>query len=165
MATMQSRLPEFSGAADEWEIFAEQLTHYFVANEIDDDAKHRAILLSTCGMATYKLLRTLVAPAALTTKTFNELVKLATEHHNPKPSIIIRRFRFNTCVRQQGETITSFVTRLRDLASHCEYGATAKELIRDRLVCGIRDDELQRNLLAIFIFLLLFFYIIFLPNI
>ena len=100
-------------------------------------------------MATYKLLRTLVAPAALTTKTFNELVKLATEHHNPKPSVIIRRFRFNTCVRQQGETITSFVTRLRDIASHCEYGATAKELIRDRLVCGIRDDALQRNLLAI----------------
>ena len=149
MAAFHGRLPEFSGAADEWEVFAEQLEHYFAANGIDDDGKQRAIMLSACGTATYKLLKTLVTPDALTTKTFDELVGLATEHHNPKPSVIMRRFRFNTCVRQQGESITSFVTRLRDLASHCEYSASAKELIRDRLVCGIRDDALQRSLLAV----------------
>ena len=149
MAAFHGRLPEFSGAADEWEVFAEQLEHYFAANGIDDDGKQRAIMLIACGTATYKLLKTLVTPDALTTKTFDELVGLATEHHNPKPSVIMRRFRFNTCVRQQGESITSFVTRLRDLASHCEYGASAKELIRDRLVCGIRDDALQRSLLAV----------------
>ena len=39
--------------------------------------------------------------------------------------------------------------KLRDLTSHCEYGASAKELICDRLVCGIRDDALQRSLLAV----------------
>ena len=37
-----------------------------------------------------------------------------------------------------------FAERLRDLASQCEYGDSAKELIRDRLVCGVRDDTLQR---------------------
>ena len=148
MAAFHGRLPEFNGASDGWEIFAEQLQHYFAANAVDDDDKQRAILLSACGTATYKLLKTFVAPAALTTKTFDELVGLATEHHNPKPSVIMRRFRFNICVRQQGESITSFVTRLRDLASYCEYGASAKEVIRDHLVCGICDDTLQRSLLA-----------------
>ena len=92
------------------------------------------------------LLKTLVAPAALTTKTFTELVQLVTDHHHPKPSVIMRRFHFNTCVREQGESITCFVTRL---ASHCEYGESAKELIRDRLVCGIHDDALQHSLLAV----------------
>ena len=149
MATSHGRLPEFGGTVDDWEIFAEQLTYYFAANGITDAAKQRAILLSVCGTATYKLLKTLVAPAALTTKTFAELVQLATDHHHPKPSIIMRRFRFNTGVREQGESITTFVTRLRDLASHCEYGESAKELIRDRLVCGVRDDALQRGLLAV----------------
>ena len=61
----------------------------------------------------------------------------------------MRRFRFNTCVRQQGESSTNFVTRLRDLASHCEYGASVKELVRNSLVCGICDDTLQRSLLAV----------------
>ena len=59
------------------------------------------------------------------------------------------RFRFNTCVLQQGKTVAMFVTRLRDLASHCEYGDSAKELIRDRLVCGIRNDHMQRGLLEL----------------
>ena len=95
------------------------------------------------------LLKTLVSPDELTSRTFNELVKLVHEHHHPQPSVIMRRFRFNTCVRQQGETVAAFVARLRDLASHCEYGDSAKELIQDRLVCGIQNDHLQRNLLEV----------------
>ena len=80
--------------------------------------------------------------------SFEDLVKKAQEHYNPQPSVILRRFQFNSCVRR-GKSIANYVTRLRDLASHCEYGASAKELIRDRLVCGIRDDRLQRTLLAV----------------
>ena len=143
------RLPEFSGSAAEWEEFTEQLLFYFTANSVTDEDKQRAILLSACEITTYKLLKTLVAPAEPTSKSFSDLVKLAQEHHNPKPSAIMRRFRFNTCMRQEGESITAYVTRLRDLASHCEYGDSAKELIRDRLVCGVRDDTLQHALLAI----------------
>ena len=62
-------------------MFAEQLSYYFVANGIDDADKKRAVLLSACGAATYKLLNTLVAPAELTTKSFAELVQLAKEHY------------------------------------------------------------------------------------
>ena len=148
MVTSLGRLPEFSGTVDEWEILAEQLTYYFAANGINDEDKQRAILLSVCGTATYKLLKTFVAPTALTTKAFAELVQLATDHHHPKPSVIMRRFCFNTCVCEQGESITCFVTR-RDLASHCEYGEPAKELIRDRLVYGIHEDALQCIRLAV----------------
>ena len=142
-------LPEFSGRAADWDVFAEQLTFYCVANGIDDADKKRAILLSACGTTTYKLLKALVAPAELSSKSFAELVQLAEEHYIPKPSVIMRRFHFNTCVRLEGESVNQFVTRLRDLASHCDYGDSAKELIRDRLVCGVRDDHLQRTLLAV----------------
>ena len=61
----------------------------------------------------------------------------------------MHHFQFNTSVRQPAESVTAFVARLRDLTTHCEYGDTTKEMIRDRFVCGIRDDRLQRNLLAI----------------
>ena len=143
------RLPEFSGSAADWDVFTEQLSFYFAANGVTDEDKHRAILLSACGTTTYKLLKTLVAPAELTSKSFSDLVKLVQEHYNPKPSVIMRRFLFNSCVRQEGESITAYVKRLRDLAYHCEYGDSAKELIRDRLVCVVRDDALQRTLLAV----------------
>ena len=154
MASVVGHLPKFNGSAVEWDVFAEQLSYYFVANGIDDADKKRAILLSACGASTYKLLKTLVAPdagapAELTTKSFAELVQLAKEHYTPKPSVIMCRFKFNSAFREEGESISAFVTRLRDLATSCEYGKSATELIRDRLVCGVRDDVLQHTLLAV----------------
>ena len=86
------RLPQFSVSATEWDMFAQQLSFYFVTDGVTDDTKKRA---STCGTTTYKLLKTLVAPADLTSKSFAELVKLAQDHHNPIPSLIMRCFHFN----------------------------------------------------------------------
>ena len=37
---------------------------------------------------------------------------------------------------------------LRDLAEHCEYRDTLGTMLRDRLVCGIRDKKIQRRLLV-----------------
>lgn len=87
------------------------------------------IILSVCGTSTYKLLKMLVAPIELTAKSFAKLVELAKEHYILKPSVIMCRFKFNTCFRQEGESITQFVTHLRDLASQCEYGDSAKGMI------------------------------------
>ena len=90
-------LPEFSGRAAEWDVFTEQLSFYFTANGVTDGDKQRVILLTACGITTYKLLKTLVAPAELTYKLFSDLVKLAQEHNNPKQSVIMRRLCFKTC--------------------------------------------------------------------
>ena len=149
MATHHGHLTKFDGNAEDWEIFTEQLSHYLTANGITDEAKKRSILLSACGTSTYKLVRTLVAPDAVTDETFEEMCAEAQHHYHPKPSVIMRRFQFNTCVRHPGEKVTTFIARLRDLASHCDYGGATAELVRDRLVCGIRDDALQRSLLSI----------------
>ena len=56
------------------------------------------------------------------------------------------RFKFNSAFREEGESISAFVTRL---ATSCEYGESATELVCDRLICGVRDDVLQRTLLAV----------------
>ena len=149
MATHHGHLAKFDGNAEDWEIFTEQLSHYLAANGVTDEAKKRSFLLSACGTPTYKLIRTLVAPATLTDKSFNEIAELVQNHYQPRSSVIMRRFRFNTCIRHQGEGITAFMARLRDLASHCDYWEATAELIRDRIVCGIRNDVLQRSLLAV----------------
>ena len=57
--------------------------------------------------------------------------------------------RFNSCVRNDGESVAAFAARLRELADKCKCQADiVKELVHDRLVCGIHDDRLQRRLLA-----------------
>ena len=47
---------------------------------------------------------------------------------------------FNTCVQQSEESVQTYVTRLRKLAVPCEYGALINELIRDRLVIGLKNQ-------------------------
>uniref|UniRef100_A0A8C1WN32 CCHC-type domain-containing protein n=1 Tax=Cyprinus carpio TaxID=7962 RepID=A0A8C1WN32_CYPCA len=49
---------------------------------------------------------------------------------------------------ENGETVADYVAELKKLAQHCEYGATLSQMLRDRLVCGVNDDRMQRRLLS-----------------
>ena len=53
-------LAAFNSQEEDWSEYSERLTFYFTANGITTDAKKRAVLLSCCGPATFRLLRSLV---------------------------------------------------------------------------------------------------------
>ena len=40
------------------------------------------------------------------------------------------------------------MAELRSLARYCKFGASLNDLLRDRIVCGINDENIQRLLLA-----------------
>ena len=133
---------------EEWRHYVERLNHFFEANEITDKEKRRSIFLVSVGAKTYKLIRSLLSPQDPKTRTYEELTKLVQDHYMPKPSTIVQRFKFNSRSQQSGETIPVFVAELRRLSEDCEFGTTLDERLRDRLVCGVRDDKIQRRLLA-----------------
>ena len=54
-------------------------------------------------------------------------------------NVIFERAHFNRRNQQHGETSEQYVVALYTLAANCEYGALESEVIRDRLVVGIRD--------------------------
>ena len=110
-------------------------------------SKQQSVLLSVVGPETYKLLSSLIAPEKPGDKTFQDLVWVLGEHYNPEPSEIVQRYKFHTRSRKQGETITKFIAELRVLAQYCNFGTTLSAL-RDRLVCGINDENMQRRLLS-----------------
>ncbi|GBO42515.1 hypothetical protein AVEN_85193-1 [Araneus ventricosus] len=59
---------------------------------------------------------------------------------------IFERAQFNKRVQLDGESVNTFITALYTLSEHCEYGALHNELIRDRIVVGIRDKNLSEKL-------------------
>ena len=89
-----------------------------------------------------------MAPVKPSEKTYKELVDALKEHHEPKPSEIVQRCKFNSRVRQSGESISTFVSQLRSLAEHCNFGPSLQAMLRDRLVCGINNPHMQQQLLA-----------------
>ena len=145
-------IEKFSGTnAEDWELWTEILDQYFLSNDIGTDAaeKKRAIFLSSVGTETYKLIRNLLAPAKVETKSYVELCKIVKDHFNPKPSIIVARFKFHTRCRQEQENIAEYIAALRDLSQYCNFSAeVVDEMLRDRFVCGVNDDRIQRRLLG-----------------
>ena len=147
MAT-HGNIGEFNAQREDWISYSKQLLEYFTANEVDGAEKKRAILLSVVGAPTYQLNRNLVAPRKPIESTFEELVKLVQGHYQRSPSVIVQRFKFNSHAQQQGELVATFISELRRLSEHCRFGETLKERLRDRIVCGIANNQLQRRLLA-----------------
>lgn len=141
------RITEFTKDMN-WEDYVEQVTNFFGANSITDETKKRQIFLTSVGSDIFHLMKTLVAPAKLDTKRVSELTQLVQNHLNPKPSVIVSRFKFNSRNRTAGESISDYVVQLRKLAGKCEYGRTLNDMLRDRLVCGVNDDNIQVKLLA-----------------
>ena len=139
---------EFSVGSETWVSYIERLQQYFVANDIKGDDRQRAVLLSVCGASTYQLIRSVVSPTKPTEKTFEQLVTLMKEHYFPKPSVTMQRFAFNSRSRKQGESVANFVADLRRLSEYCEFGESLAAMLRDRLICGINNDRMQRRLLA-----------------
>ena len=148
MAVRHGTVSEFDSAIEDWVAYTECIEQYFEANDVVDAAKKRAILLCACRATTFNLIRGLVAPDKPSDRSYAELVSLVQEHYSPKPSVSVQRFEFNSCVRQQGESVADFVAALRRLTEHCEFGDTLNDMLCDRVVCGINDGGIQRHLLA-----------------
>ncbi|GBM67239.1 hypothetical protein AVEN_208946-1 [Araneus ventricosus] len=130
-----------------WDNYVEQLKFFLGANEITNAEKKRAVLLDVCGIKTLGVLRSLLAPESPSTKSYDDLIKVLKEHFAPT-SKIYRRFQFHKRLQHNNETVSSYVTELRRLAEECNFGATLTERLRDQLVCGIKDEALQRRLLT-----------------
>ncbi|UYV85066.1 hypothetical protein LAZ67_X004444 [Cordylochernes scorpioides] len=73
---------------------------------------------------------------------YDKVIKCFESHSIPRRNIIYERTRFNQRCQQEGERVNYFITALHSLAEHCNFGVLYDELIRDRIVVGVRDRAL-----------------------
>jgi hypothetical protein len=146
MAAYIGKIEAFDETIEPWSSYVERLEQYFKANKVDDSLKV-ASLLSLIGGKTYNLLRTLTSPIKPAEKSYQEIIKLLGDHLPPKPSIA-ERFRFHKRKQLEGESINDYVAVLRKLAEHCDFGDRLADDLRDRLVCGMRHENIQKKLLS-----------------
>jgi len=130
---------------DDWESFTERLELHFIVKNIVEAEMKRATLLTRCDEDTYKLFRNLCAPDKPASKTYDELIKLLSEHLKPAPSEVMERCTFNRAKQELNETVTEYVARLRQLSRNCNF-PDLNNALRDQLVCGIRDDATRVEL-------------------
>lgn len=147
MTSSIGKLEAFDEACEDWITYVERVEQYFLANDVETNKKV-PVLLTVIGGKTYSLLRTLTSPAKPSTKTFDEIVTILQGHLSPKPLIIAERFRFHKRDQREDESINSYVAQLKKLSEHCEFGANLGDSLRDRIVCGLHNESIQKRLLV-----------------
>ena len=79
-------------------------------------------------------------------KVYKTVKERFDSHFVKRKNVIYERAMFNRRKQEDGETVDTFITSLYSLSEHCNYGALREEMIRDRLVVGIRDSAVSLKL-------------------
>lgn len=127
--------------------YIERVELYFAANYVEKDHEI-STFLSLIGADAYGVLRNMLAPDPPKDRSFEALKEILTAHYSPKPILIAERFKFHRRNQLESESIAQFVVELKRLALKCEFGVFLEEALRDRLVCGLKNVQIQKKLLA-----------------
>ena len=141
------RIDEFHSENESIAAYLERVELFFTANEVAD-GKRVPVFLNRIGGKTNSLLRNLLAPEKPSTKTMAQLSTALRQYFEPKKLVIAERFHFHKRSQAVGETLTEYVAELRRLSTDCEFGAYLNEALRDRFVCGLKSESIQRKLLS-----------------
>jgi predicted aspartyl protease len=147
MAATYGTLQEFKPDAESVKAYFERVALYFTANDVPAE-KQVAILLSCIGAPIYSLLSDLFAPDTPGSKTIVNISEALSNHFEPQRSVITERFHFHKRSQAVDESVAVFDAALRRLAANCQFGDTLQDTLRDRFVCGLRHENIQRRLLS-----------------
>ncbi|UYV78904.1 K02A2.6-like [Cordylochernes scorpioides] len=137
-----------SQAAENWRFFKSQWDNYQVATELNkkDYNVIRATFLSLIGKDCFNVFLNLDLKED-EKNSLPKIIEALNNHFTPQKNVIYERYIFNTSNQEENEGIDSYANRLRGLASSCEYDILTEELIRDRIVLGIKDNRVRKELL------------------
>jgi hypothetical protein len=83
-------------------------------------------------------------------RTVERTIEKFDTYFQPVRNLIYERSIFNRMVQTTDQPISDFITAVQTQSAYCEYGAAIKdELVRDRIVVGIRDPQLRQYLIDI----------------
>lgn len=147
MAAVIGNIGSFEENTEQWSSYTERFEYFVLANKIKDEVIVPTFL-TVVGAKTFNLLRSLVQPDRPGDKSYAQIIKILGDHYSPKPLMIAERFRFHKRNQEECESVSQFVAVLKRLSEHCEFGLSLNDTIRDRLVCGLRSEAIQKRLLT-----------------
>lgn len=135
MAAYLPRVPEFN-SNDKWSIYLERLNQYFVAYAIEDDRK-AALLLTAVTSEVYETISNACFPAKPAVKTFEQLCAIFKTQYSPLFSVHAERYKFYEAKQENGESITDWFSRVKQLALNCDFGDKLDHSLKDKFICGM----------------------------
>ena len=132
---------------DEWPQWIRRFERFRQASGISSKAEDKQVntLIYTMGAKADDILQSFRLSADDEKKyetVKNKFKAYFIKRRNP----IFERAKFNSRKQDDGEPVDDFITDLYTLAKHCEYRELHDQMIRDRIVCGIKDAKLSERM-------------------
>ena len=125
------------------EDYKERFDFYCITHAVSED-RRKALFLTRIGQTTHAKLKTLVSPQPLSELTLDAIV----EKLQPETVEIVECFKFFKRQQDEVKGVADYMAELRKLAKTCNYGPYLNTALRDQLVCRLRDQRIQRELLS-----------------
>ena len=135
--------------SENWHRFKQQFNIYLVASGwIEKSAKVKAMtLLHVIGSDAFEVYNTFKWGNEEDKEAVEDILEKFEQYCSPQKNITYERHIFNCRAQVAGETTNQYVTDLKIKAGSCEFGDLKESLIKDRIVCGIRSDQVRGRLL------------------
>ncbi|KAL1262289.1 hypothetical protein QQF64_007554 [Cirrhinus molitorella] len=135
--------------AENWKKWKQKFGLYMTASGVETKDKkiQSCTLLHVIGDEALEIYNTFDFIETEDKDNVKEIIKKFDDYFEPQKNVTFERHIFNSRVQTLGESIDQFVTDLKTKAKSCEYGQLCDSLIKDRIVIGIRDDDLRARLL------------------
>ena len=132
---------------DDWLRWKRRFEQFRVTSGLatKDDAKQVNTLLYCIGEEAEGVL----SSASITADeraVYNSVIAKFNGFFRVRRNFLFKRARFNRRNQLEGETLEQYIMELYRLSESCEYGDLKDEMIRDKLVVGIRDAALSQQL-------------------
>lgn len=132
-------IEKYDETVETYDDYIGRLESLFRTQSVPDQAKADTFI-AMLSPKHHALLKSLLYPAELSTKTYTELKDELKKHLNPTPLVIPSRHTFLNRKQLEGESISQYLSELRKLAAKCKYPTTMLDvMLRDVFVSGLRS--------------------------
>ena len=125
-----------------WHKWLGRLRNLFVALNVKERRRQRALLLYYGGQELHDLFTTLDHENAA--DDFESAVEILTEHFEPKVNLTFEVYRFRQIKQKESENVDQFCVRLRQAAQRCQFDNQDRE-IKDQIVCNFHRRDYVEN--------------------
>ena len=131
-----------SNLAQRWKKWKQSFEFYLTTSGTDNDSQMRALLLHCAGPDVEDIFMHLQDVGT----TYKAAMDALKNHFEPKKNVVFERHVFRQAMQGTNESLLAVVTRLRKLASTCEFANPNNET-RHQFIDKCSSNPLQRRLL------------------
>ncbi|XP_028176929.1 uncharacterized protein LOC114364817 [Ostrinia furnacalis] len=125
-----------------WTRWIQRFRQYIKICNVTDDEERRDLMLYCIGERSGEVMTQIGKK-----ETFEEIVQGFENYFEPRRNIIFERAKFHNRKQLAGETFTTYITEIYNLAKNCEFEKiTKEEIMRDKIVVGINNSKLSEKL-------------------